>query len=166
MNQDLARLKKKEESSSSEQFYLSSISLAPNLQCFLSNAALITQVHSASDYSYSSSSYASLHTRVVGDAGCFIDPFFSSGVHLALVSALSAATTICAVIKGDCEKNVAAQWHSTKVADGYTRFLLVVLSGYKQIRSQNEPVLSDLGDDNLDQAFDHFKTGKCLHFAI
>lgn len=166
MNQDLARLKKKEESSSSEQFYLSSISLAPNLQSFLSNAALITQVQSASDYSYSSSSYASPHTRVVGDAGCFIDPFFSSGVHLAMVSALSAAITICAVIKGDCEKFVAAQWHSTKVADGYTRFLLVVLSGYKQIRSQNEPVLSDLGDDNLDRAFDHFKTGKRLHFAI
>ena len=158
MYQDFATSKKRE-ASSSEDFYLSSIALAPNIQKLLKDGTLVSDLRSASDFSYSASSYASPYLRIVGDAGCFIDPFFSSGVHLAMVSALSAATTICAAIRGDCKEQEAAEWHSTKVADGYTRFLLVVLSAYKQIRSQNQPVLSDLGEDNLDRAFAHFRPG-------
>ncbi|CAL8581248.1 hypothetical protein XPA_006948 [Xanthoria parietina] len=162
MNQDFATSKKKQ-SSSTEDFYISLLHLTPNL-CKLvaigDGAELVSEIKSASDYSYSASSYASPYLRIVGDAGCFIDPFFSSGVHLALVGALSAATTICAAIKKDCPESVAAKWHSTKVADSYTRFLLVVLSAYKQIRSQNKAILSDLGENNLDHAFARFRPGK------
>ncbi|KAI4173221.1 MAG: hypothetical protein LQ348_006625 [Seirophora lacunosa] len=159
MNQDIATSKKKQ-SSSTYQFYASSLQTAPNLYELLldgDGGELVSDIKSASDYSYSASSYASPYARIVGDAGCFIDPYFSSGVHLAMVSALSAAITICAVIREDCQESVATKWHSTKVADGYTRFLMVVLSAYKQIRSQNEPVLSDLGENNLDHAFARFR---------
>ncbi|CAF9915736.1 MAG: hypothetical protein HETSPECPRED_002570 [Heterodermia speciosa] len=156
MNQDFATSKKRE-ASSSRDFYLSSLKLVPNMQKLLKSGSFVSDLKSASDFSYSSSSYAGPCLRIVGDAGCFIDPFFSSGVHLAMVGALSAATTICAAIRGDCEEQAAAEWHSTKVADGYTRFLLVVLSAYKQIRNQNQAVLSDLGEDNLDRAFAHFR---------
>lgn len=159
MNQDFATSKKRE-ASSSRDFYLSSLKLVPNMQKLLKSGSFVSDLKSASDFSYSSSSYAGPCLRIVGDAGCFIDPFFSSGVHLAMVGALSAATTICAAIRGDCEEQAAAEWHSTKVADGYTRFLLVVLSAYKQIRNQNQAVLSDLGEDNLDRAFAHFRPGK------
>ncbi|KAL8926519.1 MAG: hypothetical protein Q9208_002846 [Pyrenodesmia sp. 3 TL-2023] len=159
MNQDFATSMKKQ-SSSTKLFYLSALQLAPNLYKLLLNGdggELISDIKSASDYSYSASSYASPYVRIVGDAGCFIDPFFSSGVHLAMISALSAATTICAAIRNDCQESVAARWHSAKVADSYTRFLLVVLSAYKQIRSQNEPILSDLGENHMDNAFDRFR---------
>lgn len=162
MNQDFATSKKKQ-SSSTNDFYISALHLTPNLYKLLANGdggELVSEIKSASDYSYSASSYASPYTRIVGDAGCFIDPFFSSGVHLALVGALSAATTICAAIRNDCPESVGAKWHSTKVADSYTRFLLVVLSAYKQIRSQNEPILSDLGNNNMDHAFARFRPGK------
>ena len=159
MNQDFAIALKKQGSSTS-QVYLMSLELAPNLRELLSNGELVTDIKSASDFSYSASSYAAPYVRIVGDAGCFIDPFFSSGVHLAMIGALSAATTISAAIRKDCEESVAAKWHSTKVADSYTRFLLVVLSAYKQISNQNEPVLSDLGSDNLDQAFARFRPSK------
>ncbi|CAO1598394.1 hypothetical protein XANCAGTX0491_002162 [Xanthoria calcicola] len=162
MHQDFITSKKKQ-SSSTEDFYTSSLHLTPNLCKLVANgdgAELVSEIKSASDYSYSASSYASPYVRIVGDAGCFIDPFFSSGVHLALVGALSAATTICAAIKKDCSEPVAAKWHSTKVADSYTRFLLVVLSAYKQIRSQNKAILSDLGENNLDHAFARFRPGK------
>lgn len=159
MNQDFATALKKQGSSTS-QVYRKSLELAPNLRKLISNGELVTDIKSASDFSYSASSYASPYVRIVGDAGCFIDPFFSSGVHLAMIGALSAATTICASIRNDCEESVAAKWHSTKVADSYTRFLLVVLSAYKQISNQNEPVLSDLGHDNLDQAFARFRPSK------
>jgi flavin-dependent dehydrogenase len=126
----------------------------------LVGAELVSDIKSASDWSYSASSYASPNVRLVGDAGCFIDPFFSSGVHLALASGLSAATTICAVKRGDCEENTAADWHSKKVAEGYTRFLLVVLSALKQIKDQEESVLTDWDEATFDRAFSFFRPSK------
>ena len=162
MEQALSTRKKGASSVSAEDFYIDSLKLAPNIWKFLEQGEPVTEVKHASDYSYSSSSYAWPYVRVVGDAGCFIDPYFSSGVHLALVSGLSAATTISAVIKGDCEEPVAAKWHSSKVADGYARFLLVVTSAYRQIRNQKEFILSDIGADNIDEAFDFFRPGKPL----
>ena len=156
MNQNLAKSKKKS-FSSTESFYSATLKLAPNISLLLASGRLTTDIKSASDYSYSSSSYALPNLRVVGDAGCFIDPYFSSGVHLALASALSAATTICAARRGDCDEATAANWHSQKVTDGYERFRLVVLSAYRQIRRQEEPVLSDFDQDNFNRAFALFR---------
>ncbi|KAG2136715.1 putative halogenase [Suillus clintonianus] len=125
-------------------------------------------VKSASDFSYSASSYAGDHFRVAGDAGAFIDPFFSSGVHLAMTGGLSAALTIAASIRGLSSEDDAQRWHTSKIGSSYTRhvdlvtgvvaanvmFLLVVLGTYKQIRNQAMPVMSDVDEDNFDKAFD------------
>lgn len=113
-----------------------------------------TSVNCASDYSYSSVSYACPYTRVIGDAGCFIDPFFSSGVHIALTGALSAAMTICAALRSGCDEGTAASWHSIKMGDAYKRFLLVVLSAYRQMWNQDATVWSEIAADNFDTAFD------------
>ncbi|KAK4112268.1 FAD/NAD(P)-binding domain-containing protein [Canariomyces notabilis] len=157
MNQKLATIKKREKALDSSEFYHESLKLAPNLLALIGEGRFVSSIKSASDYSYSASSYAFPHARIVGDAGCFIDPYFSSGVHLALTGGLSAATTICASIRGHCSESDAAEWHSKKVSDAYTRFLLVVLSAYKQIRHQEEPVLSDFDEDNFDRAFAFFR---------
>ena len=158
MNQGVATSKKKEmDSPSSRDFYVESLKLVPGIWERLSKAELASDVKNASDWSYSASSYASPYVRIVGDAGCFIDPFFSSGVHLALASGLSAATTICAARRGDCDEQAAVKWHSNKVSEGYTRFLLVVLSALKQIRAQDEPVLSEWDEEGFDRAFAHFR---------
>ncbi|TEY29808.1 hypothetical protein BOTCAL_0918g00010 [Botryotinia calthae] len=126
------------------------IKLAPDVSKLLDSGKLISELRSASDYSYNSSSYAIPYARVVGDAGCFIDPFFSSGVHIAITGGLSAATSICAAIRQDCLEQIAAQWHSNKIREAYARFLFVVLGAYKQMRNQKEFVLSDFGEDNFD----------------
>ncbi|EIW75856.1 FAD/NAD(P)-binding domain-containing protein [Coniophora puteana RWD-64-598 SS2] len=143
--------------------YLTELKLAPRILELIADGKLIASkdgaatVRSASDYSYSGSSYAGPGYRIVGDAGAFIDPYFSSGVHLALSSGLSAAATISASIKGDVSETDAAEWHTAKVGTGYTRFLFVVWSAYRQIRSQSVPVLSDVDEDNFDRAFAHFR---------
>ncbi|RAK73255.1 NAD(P)/FAD-dependent oxidoreductase [Aspergillus fijiensis CBS 313.89] len=146
-------VKKRESGLGQEEFYHHTLNLVPEIQRLLCKAELISPIKSACDYSYSASAYAIPHARIVGDAGCFIDPYFSSGVHLALVGGLSAATTICAALRGDCDEALAASWHSDKVSDSYIRFMLVVMSAYQQIRSQSKPVLSDLHEDNFDRAF-------------
>ncbi|KAJ3808325.1 FAD binding domain-containing protein [Lentinula aff. lateritia] len=114
-------------------------------------------VRSASDFSYSAPNYAGKGFRIVGDAGAFIDPFFSSGIHLAFTGALSAAATICASRRGNCTEVEAAMWHTKRVAVSYTRFQVVVLSAYKQMRAQSVDVLSDVDEDNFDRAFTYLR---------
>jgi flavin-dependent dehydrogenase len=158
MNQEKSIAKKKEmDSPSTKDFYLESLKLVPGIMNLIPNAKMVSDVKQASDFSYSASTYASPYLRIAGDAGCFIDPFFSSGVHLALASGLSAAVTICAAKRGDCNETTAAKWHSNKVADGYTRFLLIVLSVLKQIRDKDEPVLTDWNESGFDRAFAFFR---------
>ncbi|PNY28268.1 RadH flavin-dependent halogenase [Tolypocladium capitatum] len=129
------------------------LKLCPTIEMLLQPAELVSDIKQATDYSYSANAYASPNLRIIGDAGCFIDPFFSSGHHLALTGALAAAVSIRASMKGDCSEFEASNWHSKKVDEGYTLFLLVVMAALKQIRMQEESVLSDIDEDGFDRAF-------------
>lgn len=161
MNQQLGINYKKEKGLDSTGFYHDVLNkLSPNLKDLIGEGDFVSNVKTASDYSYSASSYSFPYARIVGDAGCFIDPYFSSGVHLALTSGLSAATTIAASIRGQVNEEIGSEWHTKKFSDAYTRFLLVVLSAYKQIRNQDDPVLSDFDEDNFDRAFSLFRPSK------
>lgn len=167
--------------SSLQDIYLHQLKLAPGLSSdLIPNAKLVEKeggplVRQASDYSYSATEYAGPGYRLVGDAACqfslfrrlittlsekliylagFIDPFFSSGVHLALTGALSAAGTIASSIRDTVTEEECATWHNTKVSVAYTRFLLVVLGSYKQMKAQRMDVLSNVSEDNFDRAFD------------
>ncbi|KAG8527858.1 uncharacterized protein KY384_006774 [Bacidia gigantensis] len=165
INQDVATQRKKNmEDPSTKNFFLETLKEVPGVQNLLKDATLVSDVKQASDWSYSASTYASPYVRIAGDAGCFIDPFFSSGVHLALASGLSAAASICAVKKGQCDEQTAHTWHTNKVAEGYTRFLVVVLSALKQIRAKDEAVLSDWDEDGFDRAFALFRPSRIGKF--
>jgi flavin-dependent dehydrogenase len=161
MLQEVARAKKTASQSNSEDFYRSILKVAPHISELLDPAQLSSNIKSASDYSYSASSYAFPGARIVGDAACFIDPLHSSGVHIALMGALSASLSICAALRGDCDEATAAKWHSGKIEIVYNQFRMVVLSSYKQMHKQLEPILSDVNEDNLDRAFNHFKPSTC-----
>ncbi|KAL9132612.1 MAG: hypothetical protein Q9175_006212 [Cornicularia normoerica] len=153
MNQAMSTDKKRTTSLNSREFYLESIQEARGVSHLLSKAELATDIKYASDWSYSASTYGNAYLRIVGDAGAFIDPYFSSGVHLALSGALSAAVTISAAIRGDTDEQTAWKWHSNGVAERYTRFLLVVLGATKQIRHKDAPVMNDSNEDGFDRAF-------------
>lgn len=159
MRQDLSLARKKALGSPSMvEFYKDCLTMSPEIHARLADAELVSpSIKAASDWSYSASAYAGPNFRLAGDAGCFIDPYFSSGVHLALSGALSAAMTIQAVRRQDCTEFEAAKWHSVKIAESYSRFLLVVLAALRQIRKGDEPVLSDFDEDGFDRAFGFFR---------
>jgi flavin-dependent dehydrogenase len=160
-NQEMATAKKRASGSpSTKEFYMQSLEQIPGIKALLSEAELVSDIKSASDWSYSASSYAFPYARIAGDAGCFIDPYFSSGVHLAIMGGISAAVTIAASIRGQCDEQTAASWHSKKTAESYTRFFLVVSSALKQIREQEEPIIQDIDEDGFQRAFDLFRPGK------
>ncbi|KAF7324077.1 hypothetical protein MKEN_00630100 [Mycena kentingensis (nom. inval.)] len=139
------------------EYYHAQLRLLPGCQKLLANARFLGEVMTAGDYSYSAPLHAGPNYRIIGDAGAFIDPFFSSGVHLAFNGGLTAAATIGAAIRGDCTEEEAAKFHTTKVGTSYTRFMMVVLAAYRQILHQSVPVMSDIDEDNYDRAFDFIR---------
>jgi halogenation protein CepH len=58
------------------------------------------EVRVRKDYSYTHDAFWRPGMVLVGDAACFIDPLFSSGVHLATYSALLAARSINTSLRG------------------------------------------------------------------
>ncbi|KAF8206001.1 putative halogenase [Mycena galopus ATCC 62051] len=159
INETSSRMKKAQQPDV-EAHYRTQVALCPGLMKLLGEKArLVTPVKSGGDYSYSTSNdqYCGPGYRICGDAAAFIDPLFSSGVHLAFTNALSAATTICASVRGQCTEDEAIKFHNQKTAVSYTRFLVVVLGVYKQIHNQDSTVLSDINEDNFDRAFDFIR---------
>ncbi|PYH34507.1 NAD(P)/FAD-dependent oxidoreductase [Aspergillus neoniger CBS 115656] len=142
---------------STKDYFLGCLHEAPGIMDLVQDAELVSEVKSASDWSYNASSYVAANVRIVGDAGCFIDPLFSSGVHLALLGALSAAASICASMKGQCSERAAGEWHSKKVREAYTRFLLFVSSAYGQMAHKDRPILNELGEESFERALDIFR---------
>lgn len=139
------------------EYYKLALKMAPTTQNLLAGAELASDVRSASDWSYTASTYHLPNARICGDAGSFIDPLFSSGVHLAITGGLSAAATIAASVIGDCDEHTAGAWHSKKTVQSYSRFFLAVSSATKQIREKHLPILQDLNEEGFQRAFDLFR---------
>jgi FAD-dependent halogenase len=65
------------------------------------------EVRVRSDYSYCHTKFWRPGFALIGDAACFIDPVFSSGVHLATYSALLAARSVNTCLRGSLPEDVA-----------------------------------------------------------
>jgi halogenation protein CepH len=78
---------------------------APLIDAYLSDARRVTegpygQFRIRKDYSYCNTRFWKPGYALVGDAACFIDPVFSSGVHLATYSALLVARSVNTCLAG------------------------------------------------------------------
>ena len=74
-----------------EEYFEFVMSRVPALKERLSRASRLAEVHVTSDFSYSTTALAGERWLLLGDAGFFLDPIFSSGVHLAVTSGIAAA---------------------------------------------------------------------------
>jgi flavin-dependent dehydrogenase len=78
------------------------IAEAPAIKTLLSDARREWPVRIEKDFSFSSRAYAGDRWVLVGDAGSFLDPVFSTGVAIALESAVEAAQAVSAgLVAGD-----------------------------------------------------------------
>lgn len=80
-------------------FLMQTIALCPEIAARLSGATLTEPATATGNYSYQSERMAGEGYLMVGDAWAFIDPVFSSGVYLAMKSALLGAEVVDAVLK-------------------------------------------------------------------
>ena len=74
-----------------EVFFHDVLARVPVMTERLAKARRVSDVYVTSDFSYSSDKLYGDRYVVLGDAGFFLDPVFSSGVHLAIVSGLRGA---------------------------------------------------------------------------
>jgi len=86
-----------------EQALLALIAECPMISNYLRDARRVTegqygQLRVRKDYSYANTEFWRPGMALVGDAACFVDPIFSSGVHLATYGALLAARSINSVL--------------------------------------------------------------------
>jgi halogenation protein CepH len=88
-----------------EEALLRFIERAPRIRKMLASANRVTegpygQIRVRKDYSYLNNRFWRDGMVLVGDSACFVDPVFSSGVHLATYSAMLAARSINSVLAG------------------------------------------------------------------
>jgi flavin-dependent dehydrogenase len=69
-----------------EEFYRDAIARTPELAERLKNAEQVDKIRMLRDWSYEYENFYGKGYLAAGDAACFIDPLFSTGVHLALLA--------------------------------------------------------------------------------
>jgi flavin-dependent dehydrogenase len=84
----------KRRKTSVRDFFLATVALCPPLADRLRAATLVSDVEATGNYSYACDHSHGGNYLLVGDAYCFIDPVFSSGVMLAMNSGVAAADAI------------------------------------------------------------------------
>jgi flavin-dependent dehydrogenase len=81
-----------------EAYFHEQIAATPYLAKRLGHAKRVAMVRTISDYSYVSKKLAGDRFVLVGDAGAFLDPVFSTGVYLGMVGAFQAAEAVDAAL--------------------------------------------------------------------
>jgi len=80
-------------------FLQRTLSLLPEVAARIKNANLVGNAHATGNYSYSSQQMAGDGYLMIGDAYTFVDPVFSSGVYLAMQSAVKGAAYVDTILK-------------------------------------------------------------------
>ena len=81
------------------EFLSSQLSQAPHTAAKLANARWSSEPKVVRDWSYSAERTTGSGYVLTGDSACFVDPLFSSGVHLALMSGVMAAAYATTALK-------------------------------------------------------------------
>ena len=92
----------------------------------LRHATLVSPVRVTRDYSYDSTRFFGQGYLLAGDAACFIDPIFSTGVHLASLAAYLGGHTVARIVRGlEREETALAAYDQAyrRAFERYLRFL-------------------------------------------
>jgi flavin-dependent dehydrogenase len=93
------------------------IAESPAAAQLVANAKPVTEARFDADYSYLHSAHAGDRFILVGDAGAFLDPIFSTGVLMAMQSGIEAADLIARGVKdGNLSASRFANYERTLVA--------------------------------------------------
>lgn len=101
-----------------QQFLMDNIARCVGIQERLRDASLINEVEATGNFSYISQSNHGPNHLMLGDAYAFIDPVFSSGVWLAMNSALVGAETIHTCLTHPAQRAAALKHFDRRMRHG------------------------------------------------
>ncbi len=108
--------------SSPQRFLLEQITQAPYTRQMLREANLAYGPFVIKDWSYVSDEVVGEGYILVGDAACFVDPLFSSGVHLALMAGVLAAAYVTTALKDPSMRAAAGRVYKDLYYKEYHHF--------------------------------------------
>ena len=103
-------------------FFEDQLAQAPHTAWVLREASLVSGPLVTKDWSYTSKQFVGEGYILTGDAACFVDPLFSSGVHLALMSGVLAAAYVTTALKDDAIRQAAAKVYEELYRREYNHF--------------------------------------------
>ena len=136
-----------------ERYYADQIRAAPRTARMVSDARMTSPPRVVKDWSYTSTRMAGEGWILVGDAACFVDPLFSSGVHLAMMSAVMAAAYIRAARDDPSTRQPAARLYQRLYREEYGHFrelARLFYSSNRAVESYFWEARRLLGDDDLE----------------
>jgi halogenation protein CepH len=95
------------------------------------------EIRARKDYSYCNTSFWKPGLVLIGDAACFVDPVFSSGVHLATYSALLAAKSINSTLEKQLDEAAAFATFEVRYRREY-RYFYDFLSAFYELNQDLE----------------------------
>jgi flavin-dependent dehydrogenase len=105
-----------------QRFLIEEMAQAPYTQQMLRGASLVYGPFVVKDWSYVSEEVVGDGYILVGDAACFIDPLFSSGVHLALMAGVLAAAYVTTALKDPGMRGAAGRVYKDLYYKEYGHF--------------------------------------------
>lgn len=132
----------------------------------VADAELSTEIKAESDYSYVTDTFAGPGHLIAGDAACFLDPLLSTGVHLAMYSAMLSAATISSILSDGVTERDAMNFYEKAYRTAYERLLVLVSVFYESYRGRDEHFYNaqrlthgEMSNLELHEAFLHIITG-------
>jgi len=110
-------------SSDPEGTYRDLISRCPPIATRLTQATLVSPVRIIRDYSYDSTRFYGRGFLLAGDAACFIDPIFSTGVHLACLAAYLGGRTAIRIVRGEVDEAAGLAAYDATYRSAFDRYL-------------------------------------------
>jgi len=118
-----------------EDYFQVNLSYAKESSRMLQSAKLLKPPQVVKDWSYTSSQIAGLSWVLAGDAACFIDPLFSSGVHMALMSGVLASAYAVTVLSDPDMEIATARVYEDMIRREYSLFRELAQLFYQTNRS-------------------------------
>lgn len=118
-----------------ERFLDEQLAQAPHTGAMLAKAQRVSGPFIVKDWSYACDNIGGDGYVLAGDAACFIDPLFSSGVHLALMSGVLAAAYVTTTLRDPEMGPAAAQVYQELYMKEYHHFREMVRLFYSSNRT-------------------------------
>lgn len=103
--------------------YRALIGRCPAIATRLATAQLVSPIRVIRDYSYTSTRFSGRGWLLAGDAACFVDPVFSTGVHLACLAGFLGARAIDAILRGRLDESTALRAYEETYRGAFERYL-------------------------------------------